>query len=293
MEKSAANLPSPVEKLEQETQQDEAELTKLKEQSLTEPDTEELAEESLPSEDTEDSTEQPDEEVQEEETDVEEQKSEDDSQSDDDLPKSKRAQERYRKLASENKQLKEDNQNLYSVVNSLRDQGYTKQEAEQIAPQMDYNNIDPQQYEQDVARKAQSIVSQELSNRELQQARLTQAEKFQDDLQVIEEKYEVLDESHESYDEDLSNFVSEVYESRATKDPKVRLTSVVDEVMKLREKAASEVARKTVGKVAKQASNQAISPSGGRTDTQSLTDKIKAVDSEAELEEMRKQLPVE
>lgn len=292
----AATLPSPVEKLQAETAKDEAELTKLREESEKAPETEELAEESLPSEDADESEA---EDVPDQPSEAEEKPVVEDQEPEPSENLSNRAQERYRKL-SEDKRLaleeaqkwREHAQNLQSVVEALQQQGYTKREAEQIAPQIDQQYIDPQQLQRDLARQAQAIVHQTLSEREMQQAQVQANERFQEDLKTIEEKHAILNEDSPEYSRKLSNFVADLYESRLAKNPKIRLTDVVNEVMELRSQAAEEASKKQVGKVARQASQQALSPSGGKTDIESLADKIKSVDSEADLAEIRKKLDI-
>jgi hypothetical protein len=286
----ADNLPSPVEKLQKETEKDEAELTKLKEESeKPQPEAEELEEESLPSDDTEEPEEEPDQ-PSEEEPAVEEQEP----------VLSKRGQERFRKLSEERRQAladleveRKEKANLLSVVQALQDQGYTARQAQDIAPQIEQGYIDPRQYQQDVARQAQALMNQTLSERDRQQTIMQSAERFQEDLKVLEEKHPELNEDHPEYDEDLSNFVAEIYQTKFEKNPKVRLPDVVDQVMKLRGKAADVAEKKQARKVARQVSKQAMTSSGGKTDTSSLASKIAEVDSEAELEELRKLLPVE
>tara|TARA_R110000868_G_C10972640_1_gene770687 strand:- start:21236 stop:22108 length:873 start_codon:yes stop_codon:yes gene_type:complete len=287
----ADNLPSPVEVLQKETANDEAELTKLKEEAeKPQPDTEELAEESLPSEDndeseTEEESVQPSEEK--EEHVVEEQEPE----------LSKRGQERFRKISEERRQaladlqaMRQEKENLLSMVQALQDQGLSKGQAEQAAAS---GYIDPNQYSQDVARNAQAIVNQTLAQREKEQTIIQAEERFREDLKVMEEKHPELDEDHPEYEEELAFFISDIYQSRFEKNPKTRLPEVVSQVMKLRGKATENALKEQVGKVAKQASKQAMSPSSGKTDTSTLSSKLAEVDSYAELDELRKLLPQE
>jgi len=287
----AATIPTPAEELETQTLADEAELNKLREASESQ-EAEELAEESLPSEDEEETQPEPDEGEEEAEPIIEDQESE---------PKlSERGQKRFQKLSEErktaleeNQRLQEENQNLYSVVQALQNQGYTQQEAQDIAPQIEQGYIDPQRYQQDVAQQAQKIVNQTLTQREAVQARIKSAEKYTEDLKVVEEKHPILNEDSPEYDDKLSGFIADLYTSRVAKNPSVRLTDVTEEVMAIRNKAAEDKSKEEVGKVAKQASRQAMSPTGGKSDTTSLEDKVKAIDNEADLLEIRKQLPQE
>lgn len=289
----AAKLPSPVEELEAQTKSDEVELTKLREDALNAPDEpEELEEESLPSDDAEESEpeEEPVQPSKEEETEVVEEQEPELSQ---------RGQERFRKLAEERKQaleelekLKSEKNDLLSMVESLQSQGYTRNQAEQaVQDGINQGKIDPKQYQLDVERNAQAIVKQTLAEKEQEQVVGRAIERYTEDLQTIEEKHPELNEDNPEYDEDLSHFVAELYQGRFAKDPKTRLPDVVNQVMKLRGKAAEEAQKKQVSKVAKQASQQAMTSSGGKTETTNLATKLAEVDSEAELAELRKLLP--
>lgn len=288
----AATLPSPVEELEAQTKADEAELIKLREDALNAPDEpEELEEDSLPSDDTEESEpeEEPVQPSEEEETEVvEEQEPE----------LSKRGQDRFRKLSEErraaieeNAKLKKDNENLLSIVQALQDQGYTQKQAQEIAPQIEEGYINPQQSPQDIARQTEAIINKKLAEREYQNQVARSAEMFNEDLKKIEQEHPELNEDAPEYDDDLSNFVAELYQSRSAKNPNVRLTEVVEQVMKVRGKAAEEAQKKQADKVAKQASKQAMTSTGGKTETTNLATKLAEVDSEAELAELRKLLP--
>lgn len=306
MTKKAATIPTPAEVLQEETMRDEAELNKLREESEKpqaepeETETEELAEESLPSEDEGES----------------ESKDKPDQQTaDEDEPESgeqesglsERGRKRFEQLSQDKRRLlqevetykkmlaqrEEEYKNLAGLIDTLQGQGYTQSQAEAIAPHVNQQYIDPRRYQQDVARQAQVIVEQTLNQREQQQMRAQAIERFQEDLTAVESKYEVLNEDSPEYDEKLAFLVSDLYKSRSEYDPKIRLTDVVEEVMAVRRQAAEESSKKQVHKLAKKASQQAISPSGGRSETNSLAKQLEEVDSEAELLELRKKLPID
>jgi len=295
----ADKIPSPVEELENQTKADEAELTNLREESEKTPDeTEELAEESLPSEDTDEPEAEPDQ-PEEDEPVVEEQESESS-----DLAElealSKRGQERFKKLnqrlketSADKERLQLEKENLLNVVKTLQEQGYTRKEAQEMAPQM---NLDPNQDYQDYAKQVQ-LQAQQAARQVIEQERMVEAhhqkvERFKEDLSTVEKEYEVLNEDSPEYDEKLSNFVAEVYESRANKDPKVRLVDIAKEIISVREKGANEAVTKQEAKIRKKVASQALPSSGGKTLTSSLADQLANVDSEAELLELKKKLPL-
>lgn len=303
MTKKADKLPTPVEVLKEERIKDEEELNKLREDSMkpqAEEDTtetEELAEESLPSEDEgkSESEELPDQRSDEAE----------DLESGEQEPElSERGRKRFEQLSKNNRELikkleekdtllarrEEEYKNLAGLVDTLQDQGYTRQEAEAIAPQMDQQFIDPRRYQQDVARQAQVIVEQTLHQREQQQLRKQSAERFQEDLNAVEKKYDELNEDSPEYNEKLALFVSDVYSFKNSQNPQVRLTDVVEEVMTLREQAAEDSTKRQVDKIRRQASRQAMSPNGGKTETSSIEKRIQEADSPAELERIRKEI---
>lgn len=283
---TADELPTPMETLEKETKQAEEELTKVREETPNETDEpEELAEESLPSEDEEES--EPD---QPEESEVEEQDSVPE------VPKdlSPRGQERFKDLTGRLKKTAAENEQLKAIVQTLQSQGYTKKQAQEMAPgiqEIDPNQ-DPQAYAQQVLHQAREVARKEIEHERTVAQHQQKVERFQEDLQTIEKEYEVLNEDSPEYDEKLSNFVAEVYENRSNKDPKVRLIDITKEVMEVRNKGAEEAVSKESDKIRKKAASQAIPSSGGKGTMRSLADQLKEVDSEKELMELRKQIPL-
>jgi hypothetical protein len=277
--------------------QDEQELTKLREEADSvqaeeaEPE-KELAEESPPSEDTEEQQPEPDEGKEEAKPDVvQEQDSENLSQ---------RAQERYRKLTSrlkettsEAERLRIENDNLLNVIQELQTQGYSRQEAEDIASDIDQSQIDPERFKRDVALHARTIVNAEISKREQQMNHQRAQEHLREDLERVEKEYTILDETSPEYDDKLAGVVADVYRQRVSAKPETRLTDVAEEVMKLYKRAGDEGVRKQSDKIVKKAASQAMSPTGGETKIDNLADKIGSADSLDELEALRASLPQE
>lgn len=285
----ADELPTPMEELESETQTAEEELNQILENAPKEGDdeSEELAEESPPSEETEEteSTEESDQPEVEEEPEV---SGEQESEPPADL--STRGQERFKELTGKLKDVSSENEQLKILVNSLQSQGYTKQQADQIAPQIDLNNSD--NYAQDVTNQARIIARQEVERQRLITEQNQKVERFNEDLKEVETKYEPLNEDSPEYDAKLTGLVADLYESRSSKDPSVRLKDVVGEVMDAYETRAKEIAEKREGELRKKVASQAIPASGGKTDTETILDKLKNADSAAELAELRKQIPL-
>jgi hypothetical protein len=289
-------VPTPVQDLDEQSKQDEQELSALREQA-NQP-TEQLAEESLPSEDKEEQKPEPDEEKA-KEPQVEEQTTDTEKPPED---VSSRAQERYKKLSQERREalaeaqrLREENQNLYSVVKALQEQGYTKKEAQEIAEESTQDGyIDHQGYLQEVERRAKTVAERTIAEREAYQAKVQSAERYKEDLKVVEEKYPILNEDSEEYDEGLSELLGEFYTNRLEKNPRARLTETVEQFMSARERAIEKKTQQTITAVAKQASRQAMTPSGGMTEPNSLARRLEDDDlDEVDLKEIRKQLPVQ
>lgn len=290
-----AELPTPAEELETQTKADEEELNQILEKAPKEGDdkSEELEEDSLPSDDEgqPEAEDQPDEEsTEEEQPEVEEQE-----------PKSlsKRAEKRYQDLTHKLKEKddllsksEQEKQNLLAIVEALQDQGYTQKQAENLAPDI---NADPQDTDR-IIRQAQLAGEQGAQRALLQekqlQEKLRHAEQFQQDVEAIEEKYPELNQDSEEYDQKLDDYIAKVYDTQVKANPNLRVTDVVKEVMEIREKAAKSNQDRVAATVKKQASSQALSSSGGQTSTETLEDKLKSVDSEADLMELRKQIPL-
>lgn len=270
--------------------QEEEELAKLREEA-TQP-TEEAPSDSPPDE---------------VETKADEPEVETDTQQEPDTKEEEKpkSENRYQKLIERRKEaesraekLQAERDSLMSMVDALKQQGYTKKEAEELAPDMgDFKEVTQDEYQDELNKRAEAVVERKLQEaRRLQEAQQN-AQNFQNDLKTIEEKYPILNPDAEEYDEKFESAVGKYYQALAERNPGIRLTDVVQEVINLRENGLQEAKARTVDKVAKQAASQAASPTGGRTEVKTAVDRLKdfdpnSADAEKELEALRKEIGV-
>jgi len=144
--------------------------------------------------------------------------------------------------------------------------------------------VTPEEYARDVTSAARLVVQEELSR----ERRLM---KLSEDIKVAEGKYPELNPTSDSYDEDLTNSVSDWYGKLSKTDPNLRLLPFVEKLMGLRSRGAEQEKGKVTAKVAKQAAEQAISPTGAPSKAGGLEETIKGAKSIEELEETEKLLP--
>lgn len=287
------NLPTPVEELEKATKADEAELNKMP-QSEEDPANEELEEESPASDDSEGETESPEpdgEKETEEQPAVEEEKQVPESQTEEEKPPndlSSRGQERFKVLTDKLKAQTSENEQLKVLVQTLQGQGLNPQQAQQIAQQ----TVDPGADQQQVAILAQTAARQMVQEERAVEQQRQKTENFNDDLKIVESEHDELNEDSPEYDQNLSNFVAEVYENRVAKDPKARLTDVAKEVLAIRDRQVKEAVAKKETELRKKVASQAMPASGGGTKGDTLSDQLKNAETEADLVKIRQQLPV-
>lgn len=200
-------------------------------------------------------------------------------------PLSDRANVRYQELAHARKAAEDKAAQLEAERNNLLQVLATKQEIEEIP-----SEITPEQYQADVAKKAQQVVKLTLSQeREVQRRQEAQKHFLEDYRQVRSNP--LFDEESPEYDSELDQMVGDYYEIMLQKDPSTRLTDIVDKFVKQREKGQESARKERINKVAKQASQQALAPTAGQSETTSLLDEIKRATTEEELEAVKAKLP--
>lgn len=281
---------------------EEAELSKLREEAIQQPEkpapeAEELAEESRPSEEPKDSN--PDGEKKPESSDAHPKIDTPIEEPETEL--SPRGKKRFNEIIEKRKeaearanQLQAERDSLYQTIEALKQQGYTQRQAEEISEQVDTEGFvekTPQEYQADIARQAEIIVDRKLRQKDMEQQSARAAEYFQEDLKFVEKEYPLLNPDTENYDAKLETFIGNYYKNLLKENPMTRLKDVVKEVMELREQAVAEGKERTVKKVAKQASQQAIAPSVGKADpVPTLEDELKNATTDAELEAIKNKI---
>jgi hypothetical protein len=270
-----------LEKLEQELS---AEASSSEESAPSE--TEETEEESQVEPEEESTGEEPAEEESEE-------SSEESEEPEDVRQLSAKAQKRFRNLSTENNQLKEELNRLRYTVNTLQGLGYSKTEAEKIAPDIDttgLTEITEDQYKQDVAKQARYIVKDELSKRDKMEQWTRQREWFQQDLETIEQKYPELNPDSDEYNKDLDSFIGDYYERLRLQDPNLRVKDVAEKIISLNKKSLEKKKREDVNKLAKKASSQAIKSESQESTGTDISAKIMGASSISDLEKLEKEL---
>lgn len=211
----------------------------------------------------------------------------------DDVPEdvrqlSPKAQKRFRDLAAKNKLQAEQIEQAKKVSETF----------DTISPNIDLTGreeVTEDDYKSDIAKQADFVVNRRITQYEQKQKQketLVKLEKttknFNEDLSYLEKTYPELNPDNDTYDNELDEFIGDYYDK--VKDT-TRLKEVADKIMKQRNKSI-EVARKdNVDKVAKQASQQAIKPSGDLdTSSSSTEDKIREATTIEELEKLEGEL---
>jgi len=211
---------------------------------------------------------------------------------------SDRATNRYRDLANKKneaedraKKAEEERDNLYKLVDTLRAQGYSQDQATEIA-QDQVREVSPQEYEQAVSMRAANVVDQRLREVAMNQQQIRQAELFQEDLGTVEKEYAVLNPDSPDFDPDFERLVGEVYQSKIEKNPHLRLKDLAKEIVEIRDKAVEKARKTQVHKIARQASQQAISPSGDKTTSgeDSIQQKLASATTDADLETIKEEI---
>ena len=293
-------LPTPVEELEAQTKADQEELNKLPKSQEEADANEELEEESPPSDDDKPEAADPstdgEEETTEEKPVVEDETQASKSQTDkktgeeDEPPKdlSSRGQERFKVLTQKLKDKTTETDQLKELVTTLQGQGLSPEQAQQVAQDSVNPEGDQQQVIAQAEASARKIIQQE---RAIDQHKV-RVDNYKEDLAIVEKDHNELNEDHPEYDENLSNLIGELYENRATKDHKVRLTDVAKEVLKLRDQQVEEAVAKKEGEIRKKVAGQALPASGGASKGDTLSDQIKNIETPEDLAKVRAQLPL-
>jgi len=264
----------------------DAELEKLKKNTESQPESEE---ESRPAETEEETKEETPKETPKETSPGEEQLSETEE------PKlSDRAQKRFRELTQENKTLRGEVQKRQQVNDTLQSLGYTPGQADKISPDIDLSEVSEiteDQYKTDIAKQARYVVQQEMSKRDQLSSFQTRRENFHTDIEAIEKEYAVLNPDSENYNRELDETIGDYYEVMAARNPNIRLKDIAKKFVEVSRKSAEAIKKQSVNKIAKQASQQAMSPSGEGGETMAdVGKKIEAAETIEELEKLRNEV---
>ena len=223
---------------------------------------------------------------------------------------SARGQDRIKELAEKAKQVPELERKmkvLESIVRQTR--GALPRKEETPAPSTSSANLP---WDQTSTQETTEEDSQELTEAQLEEKikKTTReeidneniAKTLETDAILIEDQYPVFRKPTEGnpnpeFDPELTNFVWDIYLKEMKEDKFIRLSTVVDKVMAIRSKAAEQGKKASADILAKQASEQAIDPSGTPASTPSANDnvegKIKGAKSMKDLEALEKLISAE
>lgn len=173
--------------------------------------------------------------------------------SDDDISHlSRKAQKRIRRLADENKAMRE--QLRVGLDGLTATPPYVQaQSQESSLPWDQQTEITVDDYEKAVVSKADAIARARIAEYESRQ-------QLREDISQVKANYPELDPNSGEFDNDLANKVSAHYQRIAKAEPNARLVDFVEDIMSIREKAVEEGRTVTTAKVVAQAAQQAISP---------------------------------
>lgn len=201
---------------------------------------------------------------------------------DNEKPLSVRAQNRFQELSNARKEAEEKATRLEAERNSLL--------AVLNNPNPPSGEITPEQYQEDVDKRAKFVVEQTLKAERDADVKRTAQKNFVDDYKTIKSKFSALDETSPDFDPELDDMVGDYYATKVVTDPTIRLTTVVEKFVKQREKGAEMAKKEKAERIAKQAGSQAIVTSGGRTETPNIEKEIAKADSREDLKRLREKI---
>lgn len=189
---------------------------------------------------------------------------------------SKKAQRRFRKLS---KELEDAKKQL-----DLRDRYEPKQEE----PQQENYKLpwEVEKEEPGTEVNVEELVekrSREIAQEELKKEKILQT--LKSDTESVQAKYPELNpEVADRYDPVLVDKIALWYKALFQQNSEVRLADVVEDVMDLTNRGKEQGKSEVTGKILKQASEQALTPSTARTETTSAFDAINSAKTVEELE---------
>lgn len=187
---------------------------------------------------------------------------------------SSKTNSRMKYLAGEVKRLREQvGEGLYGVSTSQAPQptsGLPWDNQELSEPR----EVTQDEYEQDLAKKADVIVKARMEQYERKQ-------KLAADIRLLEDSYPELNQDSDRYDKELTDMIVDNYRKISKSDPSTTLASYASSIMSVRERSREDGKTEVTSKVVQQAAQQAV-PSGGEPVTSEGS-------SEEELIKLRKE----
>lgn len=176
---------------------------------------------------------------------------------------SKRAESRQHHLAQKLKEKDEEVLSLRSQLDEFQAPQPTEQEsnAGSALPWLDNQSreITPEEYKRDVVSAADQMAQLRVQ----QYAKINnRVMTFERDVNEVEKKYPELNVDADNFDPELSRKVTKLYKEASENNPDLRLKSVVDAVMDLRQKGEEDGKSKVTKAIAKQEAEAAATPGG-------------------------------
>lgn len=190
---------------------------------------------------------------------------EDSEESGDELSSlSPKGQNRFQRLANENRRLRERlGEGMYAAATT---EGQKPGAIESSLPWANQSVSEPreiteEQYKQDIAAEADKVVQERIAQYERQQ-------RLKDDVRTLESTYDELNPDSEAYNKDLSDLLAKQFLDVRKGNPDASLSEYVENIMSLRERGREEGKSEVSGKILKQAAQQAVAPAGDTTSTE-------------------------
>ena len=162
---------------------------------------------------------------------------------------------------------------LAEITGSVELAGFNQPYVSQVQPGAE---ISPEQYEQDVTRKADSLVTLRLKQQEV-------TNRINNEANDSIRKYPQLDPESNSFDKELSDSITEATEGYVNKNPYgAKVSQFVDKLMKPYQRAVDKEVGKVTENIAKQVSQTALRPTSVRQ-VEKKTEDMTVAELEAEL----------
>ncbi len=163
------------------------------------------------------------------------------------------ASARIRELNAEKKEFKEKYESLSDQMAKLTGVSPESSQTPQQPPMQTEGTVTPEQYEQDVLRKADYLVQLRIK----QQTNIDRVNREANDLTS---SYKQLDPNHENFDKELSESISEAALSYVKANPTGSVKRFVDNLMKPYLRSISKEVGEAEEHLARQVSEAALKP---------------------------------
>jgi hypothetical protein len=235
---------------------------------------------------------------------------------------SEKAQKRFRALSARAKRVEELEKQVLELEREKSEESplFTEpqeteepeDEREQVSEGLPWEipseprEVSEEEFSQEVDKKASEKAKKMVSDAIVKYDKATTAyRQLQVDLDLVEAEFDELNpgkrdlvtneiiEANPNYNQNLAIKVRDYYKAQVKENPNLRLITFVRELMDLRIQGAEQAKKEITSEVAKQAANQALTPSGasGPSGGEDLTTLLNKVETMEDLDKVEKLLP--